>query len=69
VAAIHPMIGLGHKGVAMHSKDFADVSMTPEGDKGLEVGVKALAMASVELLTNPETLAAIKAEFESRRLN
>lgn len=68
VAGIHPMIGLGHKGVAMHSKEFADVSMTPDGDKGLEVGVKALAMASVELLTDPETLAGIKAEFQSRRL-
>ena len=68
VAAIHPMIGLGNKGVAMHSKQFADVTMTSEGDKGLEVGVKALAMASVELLTNPETLAEIKEEFESRRL-
>jgi len=68
VAAIHPMIGLGNKGVAMHSKQFADVTMTPEGDKGLEMGVKALAMASVELLTNPGTLAEIKEEFESRRL-
>ena len=68
IAGIHPMIGLGHKGVAMHSKEFADVSMTPEGDKGLEVGVKALAMASVELLTDPETLAGIKAEFQGRRL-
>ena len=42
--------------------------MAPEGDKGLEVGVKALAMATVELLTNPEMLAEIKEEFEKRRL-
>lgn len=68
VAGIHPMIGLTHKPMAMHSKEFAAVTMTPDGDKGLEVGVKALAMASVELFTNPETLAEIKEEFEKRRL-
>ena len=68
VPGIHPMIGLAQEEMAMHSKEFADVTMTPEGDKGLEVGVKALAMATVELLTNPEMLAEIKAEFEKRRL-
>lgn len=68
VAGIHPMIGLTHKPMAMHSKEFAAVTMTSEGDKGLEVGVKALAMASVELFTNPRTLAEIKDEFESRRI-
>ncbi len=68
VAGIHPMIGLTNKPMAMHSKEFAAVTMTPEGDKGLEVGVKALAMASVELFTNPGTLAEIKDEFERRRL-
>ena len=42
--------------------------MTPEGDKGLEVGAKSLAMASIEILTNPDLLAEIKAEFERNRV-
>ncbi len=68
VAGIHPMIGLTHEEIAMHSKEFAAVTMTPKGDKGLEVGTKALAMASIELLTNPKKLAEIKNEFNRRRL-
>ncbi|MBN2335029.1 M20 family metallopeptidase, partial [Candidatus Bathyarchaeota archaeon] len=68
VPGIHPMIGLGGEGYTMHSTDFAGHTLTPEGDKGLEVGAKCMAMASVEILTSPELLAEIKTEFEKKRI-
>lgn len=69
VPGIHPMIGLTKKPMPMHSRPFADVTMTPEGDVGLDIGVKSLAMATVEILTKPELLKEIREEFESKRLN
>ena len=68
VPGIHPMIGIGGEGYTMHSTDFAGHTLTPEGDKGLEVGAKTLAMASIEILTDPDLLAEIKAEFERKRV-
>jgi metal-dependent amidase/aminoacylase/carboxypeptidase family protein len=68
VPGIHPLIGLTQQKLAMHSSEFASVTMTPEGDKGLEVGAKAMAIATIEILTTPELLEKIKADFEARRL-
>lgn len=68
VPGIHPMIGLGLTDMPMHSKAFADVTMTPNGDKGLEVGVKCLAMATIEIMTQPDLLKEIKEEFKEKRI-
>ena len=68
VPGIHPLIGLMQQKIAMHSSEFAAVTMTPEGDKGLEVGTKALAMATIEILTTPGVIEKIKADFEPRRI-
>lgn len=67
VPGIHPMVGIGGEGYTMHSADFAGHTLTPEGDRGLEVGAKSMAMATVEVLSDPGLLAAIKAEFERNR--
>lgn len=69
VPGIHPMIGLDVEPMPMHSKQFAAASMTPEGDKALETGVKSLAMATVEIMTKPELLKEIREEFESKKLD
>jgi amidohydrolase len=68
VPGIHPMIGIHGQEIAMHSRDFAAASLTPEGDKGLEIGAKSMAMATVELLTRPELLGGVRKEFEEKRL-
>ncbi|HUV34929.1 MAG TPA: M20 family metallopeptidase [Candidatus Desulfaltia sp.] len=68
VPGIHPMVGITQKEMTMHSREFADATMTPDGDKGLETGAKAMAMVTVELLANPGLLAEIKKEFEEKRL-
>jgi hypothetical protein len=52
----------------MHSRDFADVTMTPSGDKGVEVGAKVMALATVEILTKPQLLEEIKNYFKEHKL-
>jgi hypothetical protein len=54
--------------MAMHSREFAEATMTPGGDKGLEIGAMSMAMVTVEILANPQALAEIKKEFEEKRL-
>ena len=68
VPGIHPMIGITKDEMPMHSAQFAACTMTPSGDEGLIIGIKSMAMASVEILTDPELLTEIKAEFEEKRL-
>lgn len=68
VPGIHPMIGLKTEMVPMHSKVFADATLTKAGDDGLMVGVKTLAMATVEILTQPDLLNKIKAEFKAKKI-
>jgi amidohydrolase len=67
VPGIHPMVGMGVDGVAAHSKALADLTMTEAGDHVLMVGVKSLALASIELLTDPELLSEVKSYFEKER--
>jgi amidohydrolase len=68
VPGIHPMIGVKTGPMPMHSAAFAKATMTPEGDKALGVGVKCLAMASIEVMTQPDLLKEVKSEFESKRI-
>ena len=68
VPGIHPMIGIKTTPVPMHSKPFADVTMTPAGDDVLGVGIKCLAMATVEVMTKPDLLKEIKDDFEAHRI-
>ncbi len=58
------MIGIHDTGIAMHSREFAEVTLTEKGHRGLEVGAKALAMAGVEILTRPGLLTEVKDAFE-----
>jgi amidohydrolase len=68
VPGIHPMIGITQEKIPMHSTQFAECTMTPSGDEGLIIGIKTLALATVEILSDPSLLAEIKAEFEEKRL-
>ena len=63
VPSIHPWIGLGCPEYNLHSKEFADVTVTEAGDRAIEIGGKALALTGLEVLTKPEFLEAVKAEF------
>lgn len=67
VPTIHPWIGLNCPGLNLHSKEFAEATLTKEADKAIEWGAKALALTGLEVLTSPELLQAIKAEFAEAR--
>jgi len=63
IPSIHPMIAIAPEGVAIHSYEFAQATFTERGHRGLEIGAKSMAMAAVEILTDPALLEAVKAAF------
>ncbi|MCR5481345.1 MAG: M20 family metallopeptidase [Clostridia bacterium] len=65
--AIHPWVGLGDEALVLHSKEFADRTVTDSGKKALALAAKALAFTGYDIITKPELLKAIKAEFEKNR--
>lgn len=67
VPAIHPWIGLGCPDLMLHSVEFAEMTITPAGDAAIKNGAEAMAMAGAEVLTSPELLSEIKAEFEEAK--
>jgi len=66
VPGIHPMIGITQEDIPMHSAQFAECTMTKNGDKGLMVGIKTMALATIEILSDPNLLSNIKTEFEEK---
>ena len=67
VPAIHPWIGLNCPTYQLHSKEFADVTVTEAGDKAVRLGASALALTGLEVLTSPELLRRIKEEFKEMK--
>lgn len=67
VPAIHPWLGLNCPDLLLHSREFAERTLSPDGDAAIKYGAEALAMTGAELLTSPELLAGIKAEFEKAK--
>ena len=63
VPAIHPWIGLNCPQCSLHSREFAELTVTEAGDRALELGAKALALTGLEVLTDPDLLKNIKMEF------
>jgi amidohydrolase len=69
VPGIHPLIGMDVEGVAAHSTELAELTLTEKGDKNLEISLKSMSMAAVELMTKPEIIKDIKNEFKTKQLN
>ena len=65
VSAIHPWIGLDCPDLMLHSREFAERTLTAAGDAAIRNGAEALAMTGAEILSSPDLLAKIKAEFEA----
>lgn len=63
VPCIHPWIGLDCPQYQLHSKEFADMTVTEKGRQALQRGAEALALTGTEVLTSPSLLAAVKEEF------
>ena len=67
VPAIHPSIAIASGDVSIHSADFARAAASEKGHRGLLDAAKALAMTVIDLLSEPQTLARAKEEFDQRR--
>lgn len=67
VPAIHPIIGISDSMMPIHSREFAEASLTETAHKGLETGIRALAMAGLKILTQPQLLQEIKKDFENTK--
>jgi amidohydrolase len=69
IPAIHPWVGIGDDKLVLHTKEFADRTVTDKGKELLLRGACALAFTGYDVLTSSELQEEIKKEFESMKLN
>jgi amidohydrolase len=63
VPSIHPMIKVSPPDVPIHSPEFTAWAGSPDGDRAVLDGAKALAMTIADLWLRPDVLASAKTEF------
>jgi len=61
--AIHPYVAIVPEGVSAHTPAFAAAAASPAGLRGLRLAATAIAATAADLLTDPELLAAARADF------
>ncbi|MEO3947072.1 M20 family metallopeptidase [Gorillibacterium sp. CAU 1737] len=62
---IHPYIKVTEDPYLLHTAEFRDAAMLPRAMEGMKLGAKALAWTAYDVLTQPELLARVKAEFQA----
>ncbi len=62
IPTIQPSISITDTFVTPHSQDFCDAAISEKGLASIALGAKLLAKTALDLILEPETLAAIKAE-------
>ncbi|GGP09529.1 M20 family metallopeptidase [Oceanobacillus neutriphilus] len=67
VPAIHPSIGIGDPSLVLHTKAFADQTISPAGKQALLHGALALACTGYDILSDSALLEKIREEFEEVR--
>ncbi|HWQ80581.1 MAG TPA: M20 family metallopeptidase [Anaerovoracaceae bacterium] len=65
VPAIHPWVGVGDPSLIIHSKEFADHTVTESGKATIYKGACSLALTAYDVITSKENQDKIKAEFET----
>lgn len=63
VPAIMPCIGLKCPQTAIHTPEFREATITEAGDNAMRWGAEAMAYTALEVMTDPELLEKIRAEF------
>ncbi len=63
VPTIMACVGLGCPGTDLHTPEFREVTMTPSGDRAMELAAKALALTGLRVLEDPELLKATRRAF------
>lgn len=66
VPSIHPSIAIASESIATHSPEFAAAAVSEAGHLGLINAAKALAMTTIDILTDSTLLARIKEEFAQK---
>lgn len=64
VPSIHPMVKVAPSGVSIHTEEFAQWAVSPEGDGAVLDAAKALAMTVVDLWTTPGAIDRVRAAFQ-----
>jgi amidohydrolase len=59
-------IAIAPYNTALHTKDFAEATISDSGKRGLIVAAKVLALTCIDLLTNPGLLTKARKEFAKR---
>jgi len=57
-------IGIGKRGIVLHTPEFAQAAISEKGHEALLTAIKVMATTAVDLLTNPELIQRAKEEFE-----
>ena len=63
VPAIHPFIAICRPSLASHSREFAQATQMPEGEKGLLLAARALALTAADVLVSADLRRRIDEEF------
>ncbi|MEK7679035.1 MAG: M20 family metallopeptidase [Deltaproteobacteria bacterium] len=66
VPAIHPNVPV-RKGIHIHTREFADATITDDGHKALMEGVKCLGLTALKLFIDPDAVKRVKADFMGNR--
>lgn len=62
VAAIHPNVPV-RKGIHIHTREFADATISDDGHKALMEAVNCLGLTALELFINPDAVKMVRADF------
>ena len=62
----HPTLQMVDRGVAIHSRDFADQVKSPRAHKCIENGAKIIAYTVAGIFGDPATIQGMKADFQGR---
>jgi metal-dependent amidase/aminoacylase/carboxypeptidase family protein len=63
VPSLHPYLAIAPDGTAGHSIEFREASISPNGHEGLLKAAKGMAMTTIDLLSDPQLMRAVKQEF------
>jgi metal-dependent amidase/aminoacylase/carboxypeptidase family protein len=65
VPSIHAYLEICDEGVAGHSPEFAEASISERGQKAMLVAAKSLAATAIEVLSDPGLVARMWEEFRT----
>lgn len=68
IPTLQPMMKVTEKPYGIHTQEFKEATMTPYGLDRLIIGTKLLALTGLQVLTDPELLEKIKAEFDAGKV-